>query len=296
MDTVQQLIPLYEKMLVIRKFEQNVLDLFEAGKLFGTTHTYIGQEANAVGVIGNLEKSDIVVSNHRCHGHYLIHKDNPYALLCEMMGKADGLCAGRGGSQHVCDEGFYSNGIQGGILPLAAGLAFARKRKDPNSLVVTFIGDGTLGEGVVYETLNIISKWKLPVLVVVENNRYAQSTRIEQTLSGNIADRFKAFGITTLELDTFDVLRIKRVSSELIQQVRETGEPACLILNTYRFAHHSSSYDGRDLEEVMEWRKQDPLLLAEAQLPETETHVLKQKVDQFLAIEIERAMKAELAG
>lgn len=290
-----QLSSLYAKMVLIRKFEENVLQLFEEGKLFGTTHTYIGQEANAVGVITNLNPTDIVVSNHRCHGHYITHKENPYALLSEMMGKVDGLCSGRGGSQHICDEGFYSNGIQGGILPLSAGLAFARKRKNPNDIVLTFIGDGTLGEGVVYETLNIISKWELPVLVVVENNRYAQSTRIEDTLSGTIAGRFNAFGIKTVELDTFDVLEIKQTSAELINEVRTSRKPACLILNTYRFAHHSSSHDGRDEAEVNSWRHLDPLKLAEAQLDPADTNAVHDKVETYLKAQIERAEQAEVA-
>ena len=127
MKKIIQLSELYKKMLLIRYFEEGVLKLFEQGKLFGTTHAYIGQEANAVGVITNLRAKDTVVSNHRCHGHYITHKQNPYALLCEMMGKKDGLCSGRGGSQHICDTNFFSNGVQGGIMPLAAGLAFSEK-------------------------------------------------------------------------------------------------------------------------------------------------------------------------
>ncbi len=295
MSDTQNLSMLYEKMFLIRRFEESVLQLFEEGKLFGTTHTYIGQEANAVGVITNLDHGDIVVSNHRCHGHYIIHKNNPYALLCEMMGKVDGLCSGRGGSQHICDDGFYSNGIQGGILPLSAGLAFARKRENSKSLVATFIGDGTLGEGIVYETLNIISKWELPVLIIVENNRYAQSTKIENTLSGTIAGRFEAFGIKTEELDTFDVLEIHRTSAELIDEVRNSQKPACLILNTYRFAHHSSSHDGRDEGEVEEWRSRDPLKIAEAMLNDAESKATRGKIELHLSKEIDRAMLAEMA-
>ena len=192
---------LYKKMLMIRYFEQEVLKLFEQGQLFGTTHAYIGQEANAVGVITNLKKSDIVISNHRCHGHYITHKQNPYALLCEMMGKEDGLCAGRGGSQHICDDGFFSNGVQGGIMPLSAGLAYSEKFNKTGNIVVVFIGDGTLGEGVLYETLNIVSKWELPLLIVLENNRYAQSTKIEHALAGRISERFTAFDIETEEIE-----------------------------------------------------------------------------------------------
>jgi len=286
---------LYKKMLLIRYFEEGVLKLFEQGKLFGTTHAYIGQEANAVGVISNLNKSDIVVSNHRCHGHYITHKQNPYALLCEMMGKKDGLCAGRGGSQHICDEGFFSNGVLGGTMPLAAGLAFSEKFKKTDNIIVVFIGDGTLGEGVLYETLNIVSKWELPILIVVENNRYAQSTKIEYTLAGKIPDRFNAFGIETEEIETFNVNEISNVSVGLIKKVRKTKRPHCLIINTYRFASHSKSDDGRDQNEVEKWKVNDPLKIAENELDPKIINGIGIEVEDFISAEINKAIAAESA-
>jgi TPP-dependent pyruvate/acetoin dehydrogenase alpha subunit len=286
---------LYKKMLLIRYFEEGVLKLFEQGKLFGTTHAYIGQEANAVGVITNLKESDTVVSNHRCHGHYITHKQKPYALLCEMMGKADGLCSGRGGSQHICDDGFFSNGVQGGILPLAAGLAFSEKFKKSKNIVAVFIGDGTLGEGVLYETLNIVSKWELPLLIVVENNRYAQSTKIELTLAGKIKDRFTAFNIETEELDTFNVSKIHHVSSKMIIKIRKTVKPACLILNTYRFVSHSKSDDGRSKSEVEKWKKKDPLKIAEKELNERAVKNIQLEISDLISHEITRAIEAPMA-
>ena len=286
---------LYKKMLLIRYFEERVLKLFEQGKLFGTTHAYIGQEANAVGVITNLSKKDTVVSNHRCHGHYITHKQNPYALLCEMMGKNDGLCAGRGGSQHICDEGFFSNGVQGGTMPLAAGLAFSEKYKKTNNIIVVFIGDGTLGEGVLYETLNIASKWELPILIVVENNRYALSTKIEYTLAGKIPDRFTAFGIETEEIETFNVNEISDVSVGLIKKVRKTKRPHCLIINTYRFASHSKSDDGRDQNEVEKWKVNDPLKIVENELDPKIINGIGIEVENFISAEINKAIAAESA-
>lgn len=286
---------LYEKMVLIREFELAVLSLFEQSKLFGTTHAYIGQEANAVGVISNLRKKDTVVSNHRCHGHYLAHKDNPYGLLCEMMGKSDGLCSGRGGSQHICDEGFYSNGIQGGIVPLAAGLAYSNKSLQTGNIVVVFIGDGTLGQGVVYETLNISAKWKLPLMFVVENNRYAQSTKVEYTLAGNIADRFNSFSIGTKELSTFDVIDISNTSEKIINSVRNECKPYCLILNTYRFASHSKSDDGRDPIEVEEWKKKDPLKIAETRLNNEHISKIRQKTQKRIEQIVEKAQNAAIA-
>jgi len=196
----------YEKMLLIRFFEERVLKLFELGKLAGTTHTYIGQEANAVGIISNLLPADIIYSNHRNHGHFIAFTNDLLGLLCEIMGKERGVSRGRGGSQHVHAENFYANGVQGGIVPCAAGIAFAEKLLRKNSVTTVFLGDGTLGQGVVYETLNIAAKWNLPILFVVENNLYAQSTHIEQTLSGNIADRAAAFGIPLVYVGGFENL------------------------------------------------------------------------------------------
>lgn len=282
-------------MLLIRYFEEGVLKLFEQGKLFGTTHAYIGQEANAVGVITNLRAKDTVVSNHRCHGHYVTHKQNAYALLCEMMGKNDGLCSGRGGSQHICDTNFFSNGVQGGIMPLAAGLAFSEKFNKTDNIIAVFIGDGTLGEGVLYETLNIVSKWELPLLIVVENNRYAQSTKIELTLAGKIKDRFTAFNIDTQELNTFNVSKIHQVSSDMINKIRKSNKPNCLILNTYRFASHSKSDDGRSQSEVEKWKQKDPLIIAEKEIDKNIVKDIQSEIRNLISNEIKRAIEAPMA-
>jgi TPP-dependent pyruvate/acetoin dehydrogenase alpha subunit len=289
------IIDLYKKMLLIRYFEEGVLKLFEQGKLFGTTHAYIGQEANAVGVITNLRAKDTVVSNHRCHGHYITHKQNAYALLCEMMGKKDGLCSGRGGSQHICDTNFFSNGVQGGIMPLAAGLAFSEKFNKTDNIIAVFIGDGTLGEGVLYETLNIVSKWELPLLIVVENNRYAQSTKIELTLAGKIKDRFTAFNIDTQELDTFNVSKIHQVSSIMINKIRKSNKPNCLILNTYRFASHSKSDDGRSQSEVEKWKRKDPLIIAEKEIDNNVVEDIQSEIRNLISNEIQMAIEAPMA-
>ena len=164
---------LYGKAMMIRAVEQKLLDLFMEGKLVGTVHTCIGQEFTGLAVCGALRPGDLVYSNHRCHGHFLAFTDNIIGLIGEVMGKRSGVCGGRGGSQHLCSKGFYSNGIQGGIVPVAAGLAMTLKLRHPGQIGVVFIGDGTLGEGVIYETMNIASKWQLPLLIVLEHNQYA---------------------------------------------------------------------------------------------------------------------------
>src|ERR671910_1025981 len=224
------------RMSLIRRFEESLLDLFSQGKLVGTTHTYIGQEANGVGIIDHLDRErDVVFSNHRCHGHYLAFTDDAFGLLCEVMGKAPGVCGGKGGSQHLCKGNFYSNGVLGSIVPVATGIALAEKRKGTGAVSTVFLGDGTLGEGVTYESLNLASLWHLPVLFVVENNHYAQSTPVELELAGSIAARAEAFGVQTAELDTTDVEEVHAAAGEAVARIRETGAPFWLVLNTDPF-------------------------------------------------------------
>lgn len=247
------------QMLLIRRFEERVLQLFDEGSLFGTTHCYIGQEANAVGILNHLNRDDVVWSNHRCHGHYLTFTGDVEGLMAELMGKATGVIGGRGGSQHLCGANFFSNGIQGGIVAAAAGMAFAEKYKGTNQMVTVFLGDGTLGEGIVYEAFNLASLWRLPLLFVIENNRYAQSTPVEQQLAGSMAARPAAFGIDTVELASFNALEIYERAGEAVALVRALQRPRALVLHTYRLCHHSKSDDYRDPKEVEQWKRHDPI-------------------------------------
>ena len=190
---------------LLRTVEQALLRLFAAGKVSGTTHTCIGQEMSAMALEASLDQQrDIIFSNHRCHGHYFAWTDDVDGLVAEVMGKRSGVCGGLGGSQHLCAHGFFSNGIQGGIVPVSAGLAFAQKLAAQRGIVAVCIGDGTLGEGVVYETLNIAEKWRLPLLMVLENNSVAQSTSQAETLAGDISARAAAFGIPVFRGDTWE--------------------------------------------------------------------------------------------
>jgi TPP-dependent pyruvate/acetoin dehydrogenase alpha subunit len=277
-------INLYRQMLRIRRFEEQVLDSFPRGLVFGTTHTYIGQEANAVGVLSWMEEGDIVVSNHRCHGHFLMYGGSMHALAAELMGRATGICGGRGGSQHVKWKDFYANGILGGTIPLAVGMAFAEKARQSGRMVFAFMGDGTLGEGVVYESLNMASLWKLPVLFVLENNRYAQSTPIHLHLAGDISARFRAFDIPAEELEASDVLGIYSKAETIVPSVRAGNHPQALILHTYRFAPHSKGDDTRDPEEIAYFRARDPLA----------THA--KWLDQDVLKQIEIEVEAEVEG
>jgi TPP-dependent pyruvate/acetoin dehydrogenase alpha subunit len=287
---------LYERMYFIRRFEESLLDLFAQGKLVGTTHTYIGQEANAVGIIDHLEpERDVVFSNHRGHGHYLAFTDDAFGLLCEVMGKGPGVCGGKGGSQHLCNGNFYSNGVLGSIVPVATGIGLAEKKKGTGAVSTVFLGDGTLGEGVTYESLNMASLWKLPVLFVVENNHYAQSTPVELELAGSIPARAAAFGVETAELDTTDVEEVHETAGRALARIRETGEPFFLVIDTYRFSPHSKGDDNRDPAEIDARRERDPLTVAGARLDDGERARLEEACESSLGETIAAAEDAPAA-
>ena len=273
---------LYRKILLIRKFEERLLELFKEGVLFGTTHTCIGQEASAVSVIEHLKDGDLVVSNHRCHGHYLARTNDSVGLLSEIMGKKEGPCQGRGGSQHLCKNGFYSNGVQGNIFPVAAGMAHAEKLKRSGNIVVVFIGDGTFGEGVLYETLNLVSLWNVPLLTVVENNRYAQSTSIKNNFAGNFSSRISGFNISFGEVESNDVEELSSRFFDIIEGMRMREKPHVEVIHTYRLGPHSTTEYGRSLAEVEDWKKRDPLKILEHRLMKSEVNEIRQLVKNEL--------------
>jgi len=279
-------ISLYRSMCLIRRFEETVLDNFSRGIFYGTTHTYLGQEANAVGVLANIRENDIVFSNHRGHGHFLAYGGDPRKLFAELMGRATGVCGGRGGSQHLYWRNFYSNGIQGGTIPIATGMALAEKFKQSGAVTIAFLGDGTLGEGVIYEAFNMASLWKAPIMYVLENNHIAQTTPSELALAGNIPDRFKAFGIQARQLETSDVNEISAVAVEMLSQVRQDIAPRALIIHTQRFGPHSKGDDTRDPALVGELRqKWDPILI----------HGVRLKADERAKVEAEVSEEVEAA-
>jgi acetoin:2,6-dichlorophenolindophenol oxidoreductase subunit alpha len=271
---------LYRTMYRIRRFEETVLDEFKRGVFSGTTHTYLGQEANAAAVIRSLQENDIIVTNHRCHGHFLAYGGGMRPLFAELMGKATGVCGGRGGSQHLHWRNFYSNGVQGGIVPIATGMALAEKRKGSRAIAVVFIGDGTLGEGVIYEATNMASLWNVPLLIVLENNHIAQTTPSQLTVAGSMSERFKAFGLAVSELDSSDVMQLLPVAQQAISEIRASNHPQSLILNTVRFGPHSKGDDTRSEAEVAQLKAtRDPLKISAARLNETELATLHAEVD-----------------
>jgi len=273
---------LYKKMVLIRKFEELLLNLFSKGKLFGTTHTYVGQEAIAVSVMENLSEFDIVFSSHRCHGHFLAKEDDPEGLLAEIMGRKNGICGGRGGSQHLQKNNFFSNGIQGGIVANSLGMAFAEKYNNTRNIVVVFMGDGTWGEGIAYEALNMASLWNVPLMVVVENNRYAQSTPVELNLAGSILKRVQALDIKTDEVDSNDVAVLYPKFKEVVKFVRENKKPFVQIVNTYRLNAHSKGDDDRSKDEIEKYWEKEPLQYLETKISKEYIKQTKLSVEKRL--------------
>lgn len=283
---------LYQQMLRIRRFEETLLENFPRNIFSGTTHTCLGQEANAVGVISQLEKGDVIFSNHRAHGHFLAMGGDMRSLFAELMGRVTGVCGGKGGSQHLHWKNFYSNGVQGGIVPIATGMALAEKYKRSGRIVTTFIGDGTLGQGVVYESLNMASLWQAPILFVLENNRIAQTTPVELALAGSITDRFLAFGIPAYEVDSCDVTRIVEISTKLVGHVRTSGSPCALIIHSQRFGPHSKGDDTRPAEYLSWVRSEyDPLIVLAKSLDESKIEIIQYDVEKEVKHAFESALQ-----
>lgn len=250
---------IFSKALRARFVEEALLSLFSEGKLYGTVHTCIGQELSGAVLTEFLRPGDTIFSNHRCHGHFLARHADVEGLIAELMGRSTGVSGGIGGSQHLCKDGFFSNGIQGGIVPVAAGLAFAHKLSGDGNVSVVFIGDGTLGEGVVYETLNIVSKWQLPLLVVLEDNKFSQSTAQHETLAGGIEARAAAFGIETARADTWEWKNLYDRLGQCINEMRTDSRPRFLHVETFRLKAHSKGDDTRPRSVVEPYEQRDPL-------------------------------------
>ena len=274
----------------IRKVEQSLLDLFGQGLVGGTIHTCVGQEFSGISLASHLSSGDVVVSNHRCHGHYLAIYQDYEGLIAEILGKPHGVNRGFGGSQHIHRDGFYSSGIQGGMVPTAAGVALSNKIANNNKIAISFIGDGTLGQGVIYETLNFISKHNLPHLIVVENNFYSQSTSQHETLSGTIADRARAFGVDYFCASTNEPETLIEQMGMAVSFVRNHSRPALIEVQTYRLNPHSKGDDQRDPNEINEAKDKDSLnIFLKSLSPEIEKEI--KEFDLYVDQVIKKALE-----
>jgi len=254
-------------LLLIRHFELALLDLFSRGELNGTTHTCLGQEHVAV-ALGPLLRDDFVFSNHRGHGHYLALFDDPVGLLAEIMGREGAVCRGVGGSQHIRRDRYLSTGVQGQSLCVAAGVALHLRDTRQGRIAVAFIGDGTWGEGAVYEGLNLAALWRVPLLTVVEHNGIAQSTATARQMAGTVADRAAAFGIGHRLVSSTDVNEVRTAAAALVDQVRVAGAPMVLEVATQRLGPHSKGDDTRPHEVIELARADDWYAQYQSAIPE----------------------------
>lgn len=259
-------------LMLIRHFEWKLLDLFERGMLNGTTHTCLGQEYVPVSLRTLLRGSDYEFSNHRGHGHYLARYEDPHGLLAEIMGRAGAVCHGVGGSQHILRDRYLSTGVQGQSLPVATGVALALTRTAPDHLACVFVGDGTWGEGAVYEALNMAQLWELPLLVVVEHNGIAQSTPTATQMSGTVAGRAAAFGVAHQRVDAVDPNEIRQQLAEPIERVRRSRLPLVVEFETHRIGPHSKGDDTRPEEALRQVQEQDWYGRYAAQFPDLWQH------------------------
>jgi TPP-dependent pyruvate/acetoin dehydrogenase alpha subunit len=255
-------------MLLIRRMEEQLSALTQAGALPGGVHLTIGQEAVAAGVCTHLRADDAITSNHRGHGHFLAKGGSPAAMMAEIFGRANGVCHGMGGSMHVADisKGMLgANGIVGAGLAIAAGAAWAAKLDGGDRVAVCFFGDGAANQGVFMETLNITSLWKLPMVFVCENNRYAEFSPAATVTSGELIDRARAFSIPCTRVDGNDVLAVTHAAAQAIAHARSGAGPAYIEADTYRMHGHLESEKSflkgsyRADAEVEAWRERCPI-------------------------------------
>jgi pyruvate dehydrogenase E1 component alpha subunit len=252
-------------MLTIRYFDERALALYRAGEMRGTTHPYIGMEAVGVGVTQALRPTDYVSSTHRGHGHTIAKGGDVRRMMAELLGRATGYSGGKGGSMHIADLEKHmlgANGIVGGGMGLATGAALTAKLQKTDSVAICFFGDGALEQGILHETTNLASIWKLPVVYVCENNQYAMSARSDWSVAGgDPAKRAAGYGIPGITVDGMDLFAVNAAASDFVERARRGDGPAYLVCNTYRFhGHHAGDpLNYREKEEVERWRAQDPI-------------------------------------
>jgi TPP-dependent pyruvate/acetoin dehydrogenase alpha subunit len=266
---LEQLLHFYQQMAKIRAFEAQVNQLYQGALMPGLAHLYSGEEAVAVGVCESLHKDDYITSTHRGHGHCLAKGATFDRMFAELLGRGAGYCRGKGGSMHIADPesgNLGANAIVGGSAGIATGAALSIKMRGSGQVAICFFGEGALGEGLLYEVMNMAQLWKLPVVYVCENNLYNEYTHFSETTSGGLLARPQTFGIRSMEVDGQDVLAVNRTTSELVERARALDGPAFLLCNTYRFyGHHVGDVNRayyRSKEEEAHWVKErDPLII-----------------------------------
>jgi TPP-dependent pyruvate/acetoin dehydrogenase alpha subunit len=304
--TKEKLREMLLKMLLIRKFEEKVEELFLVkGLLIGPSHLYLGQEAIATGAVMALEKDDQTVTTYRGHGHALAKEVPAKLCMAELFGKSTGNCKGLGGSMHIAiypEVGsLYSTAIVGSGIPIAAGVGLGLKLKKRRNIVATFFGDGAVNTGEFHEAVNLIALWHLPVLLFCENNQYAMSTPVARAVSSPaIAERGRSYGIDTIVVDGNDVVSVYVATKVAAERARRQSLPTFLECVTYKMKGHGvyDKGDYRPREEVAKWLERDPILLFKRRMTEkqflTQTEIDQE--DRAVQLEIEEATKFALEG
>jgi len=297
---------MYRQMMRIRAFEDNANQLYLSAKMPGLTHMYSGQEAVAVGICEALEKTDYITSTHRGHGHCVAKGAELKTMFCELLGKHEGYCRGKGGSMHIADQAngnLGANAIVGGSMGIATGAALSAKRLGTNAVVVCFFGDGAMGQGLFYEVINMAALWQLPVIYACENNLYGEYTHVSEMAAGELKARAEAFGVKTFEIDGQDVLAVNNLTRDLVAQARAGSGPFFVVLNTYRYhGHHVGDINRsyyRSKEEEKLWKKErDPItnfaawLEAEQIASDEELTALQDEIRQEASAAVEYALNA----
>jgi len=303
-DNRESYLQMFKQMVRIRAFEEQANQLYLSAKMPGLTHMYVGQEAVAVGICEALTPNDKITSTHRGHGHCVAKGADFKQMFCELLGKAEGYCRGKGGSMHIADQAngnLGANAIVGGSAGIATGAALSAKHLGSNEVSVCFFGDGALGQGILYETMNMAALWKLPIIYACENNLYGEYTKVEEMAAGDLIARAKGFGIESFEVDGQDVLAVNSLTQELVDRARKGYGPFFVLLNTYRYyGHHVGDINReyyRSKEEEMLWRKdRDPItnftqLLVEKKISTTEELKL---IEREIETEAEEAVNYAL--
>ena len=258
---------MYRQMVKIRAFEDNANKLYLDAKMPGLTHMYSGEEAVAVGICEALLVTDKITSTHRGHGHCMAKGADFKQMFCELLGKEEGYCRGKGGSMHIADQSngnLGANAIVGGSMGIATGSALRAKLQKSDDVTVCFFGDGATAQGLMYEVMNMAALWKLPVIYACENNGYSEYTTTEEIAAGKITARAEAFGIEAHQVDGQDVLAVNALAQTLVQRTRKGEGPFFIELMTYRYhGHHVGDINRayyRSKEEEIDWKEnRDPI-------------------------------------
>lgn len=306
--TKELCIEFYKKMLLIRKFEEKVVEMVNINEIRGTTHEYMGEEAVAVGVCSALEPKDIITSTHRGHGHIIAKGGDVKYMMAELYGRIEGYNCGKGGSMHIADPNigiFGANGIVGAGVPIAVGGALASKLRKTGQVAVAFYGDGGANQGVVHESMNMAAIWKLPVIFVCENNQYAVSTPFTYSSAiKKLSERAKAYGFAGFTIDGQDVKVVYEATKKAVEKARSSKGPTLLEFVTYRYAGHFTAepvfgLNYRTQDEIDFWKSsKDPIAIWSKRLYEEGVWTQEEasKVDQCVEKKISEAVEFARGG